>query len=426
MSIKKTINEKLHSKKIKKPPYLIYNILGRIWQILFTKKYGLHVEYITDFRKEKGPYIVISNHASRLDYIFTGIPLLPNNLNYVAGYNEFFRAHLKMIFGLLNVIPKKNFTADIYTIKAVKRVLDKKGKIMIFPEGMSSISGANQPIAIGTGKFIKHFNVPVYYAVIKGGYLTSPKYNLAERKGRVEVIFDKLFTPSQIEKLTADEIEDIINKAIYHDDYAWNKKHTHIYKNNGKIAEDLENLLYYCPKCSKEFTMETDGNRIYCSACGNGATIDDTYEMHPLDDTCIIPETQTVWFNIQRERVREEILKDNFEIIEEVEIGVLPDYEPLKELKTSNIVGQGTIKFNKTGLTYIGTRNNKEWTFHIDTKDLPTYGMCTDLSRFYTFYQGEFVEFFPKNKTVEKWFLVTEEMHRLNGGRWKGFSFEQK
>ena len=84
----------------------------------------------------------------------------------------------------------------------------------------------------------------------------------------------------------------------------------------------------------------------------------------------------------------------------------------------------GVITFNKSGFTYNGTKNGEDFSFHINTNELPTYGMCTDLSRFYTFYNGEFVEFYPKNKTVEKWFLVTEEMHRLNGGKWKSFEKE--
>ena len=419
-----TLEKKLHKRHIKKPPYLIYNTLGLIWKLLFMKKYNVHTEFKYDFRKEKGPYIVISNHASRLDYIFTGIPLLPNRLNYVAGYNEFFRSHLKGVFKILNVIPKKNFTADIYTIKEVTRIIKDNGKIMIFPEGMSSISGANQPIALGTGKFIKHFKVPVYYSVIKGGYLSSPKYNLKDRCGRVEVVFDRLFTPEEIEKLSADEIEAKINESIYHDDYAWNKEHKHIYKHDGNIAKDLENLLYYCPKCHKEFTMTTDKNKIYCTECGNGATILDTYEMVPFDDTCVIPETQTAWFNLERHLVKEQIKDPNFEITEEVELGMLDEYKYLKEQKTSNIVGKGVITFNKSGFTYNGTKNGEDFSFHINTNELPTYGMCTDLSRFYTFYNGEFVEFYPKNKTVEKWFLVTEEMHRLNGGKWKSFEKE--
>ena len=45
--------------------------------------------------------------------------------------------------------------------------------------------------------------------------------------------------------------------------------------------------------------------------------------------------------------------------------------------------------------------------------------MCTDLSRFYTFVDGEFVEFYPKNRTVEKWFMATEEIHRINNGKWQ-------
>ena len=101
----------------------------------------------------------------------------------------------------MNVIPKKNFTADIYTIKEVSRIIKKKGNIILYPEGMSSISGANQPVAVGTGKFIKHFKLPVYYSLIKGGYLTSPKYDLNERLGRVEVEYDILLTPEEIEKL---------------------------------------------------------------------------------------------------------------------------------------------------------------------------------------------------------------------------------
>ena len=71
-------------------------------------------------------------------------------------------------------------------------------------------------------------------------------------------------------------------------------------------------------------------------------------------------------------------------------------------------------------------KNNKPFSFHINTSDLPTFGMCTDLSRFYTFYQGTFYEFYPKTRCAEKWFLVAEEMHRLNGGKWQDFKFTKK
>ena len=422
--MKKTLDEKLHSRKIGKPNF-VYNVLGSIWKLLFKKKYGINAIFKTDFRKEKGPYIVISNHASRLDYMFVGIPLLPNKYNFVAGYNEFFRSHLAFVFKLLKVIPKKNFTADIYTIKEVTRVLKDNGKIFIFPEGMSSISGANQPVAIGTGKFIKHFKVPVYYSVIKGGYLTSPKYCLDERCGYVEVVFDKLFSPDEIDQLTPEQIEDKMNEAIYHDDYEWNLKEGHIYKSNGEIAKNLHDLLYLCPKCGTEFKMLGEKNTIKCLECGNGATLDETYKMTPFNDKCVIPRTQTEWFKLQREKVKKEINNPDFKLVEEFELGILPDYENLKDQKTSEIVGKGTLTFDKNGLTYQGTKNEQLFGFCIDTKDVPTYGMCTDMSRFYTFFQGTFYEFYPKNHTVEKWFLFTEEMHRKNGGKWQDFKFKK-
>ena len=56
--MKKTLDEKLHSRKIGKPNF-IYNVLGSIWKLLFKKKYGINAIFKTDFRKEKCQYIVI-------------------------------------------------------------------------------------------------------------------------------------------------------------------------------------------------------------------------------------------------------------------------------------------------------------------------------------------------------------------------------
>lgn len=419
---KKTVANKIHSRRIT-PPGVMYDILGGVWKNFIAPKYN--VEYIdhVGMSKVEGSYIFISNHASRLDYIFTGVPVYPKKMNYVAGYNEFHRLHLSMVFRLLHVIPKKNFIPDIYTIKEVSRVLKNGGRICIFPEGMSSISGANQPVAIGTGKMIKKFKLPVYYSVIRGGYLTSPKYNLRDRCGKVEVEINQLFTPEELEVLTPAEIEDKINKAIYHDDYAWNKVAQNHYDIGENGAENLEDLLFWCPKCGKQHVMTTEGNKIFCKECGNGATLLDTYEMVPFDDTCVIPETQTKWFDMERELIKKEVADENFRMEENVELGMLPDYKLLNPNDTSVIVGKGKLVIDRTGLTYTGTKNGEAFTFHIDSKQLPTYGMCTDVSRFYTFLDGEFVEFYPENRVVEKFFMATEEIHRLNGGQWQAVNY---
>ena len=115
MKEKQTISQKIKSKKIKKPPYVIYKAHCNPEELLADakkfdafvatfKKYGVEVTYLDDVRKEKSSHIVISNHASRMDYIFTGVPTLPNAYNFVAGHNEFYRSHLKGVFGLFNNI----------------------------------------------------------------------------------------------------------------------------------------------------------------------------------------------------------------------------------------------------------------------------------------------------------------------------------
>lgn len=421
---KKTVADKIRARKITKPNFM-YGLLGWVWKTFMYKKYNVHVKFNVDMKKVKEPHIFISNHASRLDYIFTGVPLYPTRYNFVAGYNEFHRSHLAGVFNLLKVIPKKNFTPDIYTIKSISNIIKSGGNIKIFPEGMSSISGANQPVAIGTGKFIKHHKVPVYYSVIKGGYLTSPKYNLKDRLGYVEVVFDQMFTKEDLERLTPTEIEDIMNEKLYHDDYAWNKIHKHHYKIGEEGALHLEDLLFWCPKCGRQHTMKTEGNKIYCTECGNGANLLDTYELVPFNDDCVIPDTQTVWFNMQRDVIKKEIKNPNFELREHVKLGMLPKYELLKEQKTSEIVGEGELTLNHKGLTYEGTKDGQAFSFFIPISSLPTYGMCTDVSRFYSFYEGEFVEFYPDNSVVEKFFLATEEIHRANGGKWQDFKFSK-
>ena len=418
---KQTLAEQLHSRKLRQPPKLIYLILGYLWKLLYFKKLGVHVERKEDPRKCKGPYIVVSNHASRLDYIYTGAALLPDTLSYVAGYNEFFRSHLAFVFRLLQIIPKKNFTPDIYTIKEIARIIRSGGRVMLFPEGMSSIGGGNQPSAIGSGKLLKHFGVPVYVCKISGGYLTSTKYCLDERPGEVHVSVDKLFSPEQLKQMCADEIQRALDAAIQNDDYAWNKTAKIAYDGRGKMAQQMHTLLYRCPRCGREFSMLGEGDVICCKACGNGARVNADYSFTPLNGACVLPETPKAWFDEERKHVYRALKDPAFVLTERVRLGMLPKYAPLKNLATSEMVGQGEIRLDHTGFTFTGTRNSEAFSFHIEPKLLPTYGMCTDVSRVYTFYEGEFYEFYPETECIAKWLLATEELHRMHGGEWKNF-----
>lgn len=416
------LQEKLAKRNLKRPPVLIYIILGFLWRILFKRRLNVHYEYKVDLRQfRKTPYIVVSNHTSRLDYLFAGLAFYPHRLNYVAGYNEFFRSHLAFVFRLLQAIPKRNFTRDVYTVKEFTSIINQGGKVIIFPEGEDSIGGANQPCALGSGYLLKHYKVPVLMTMISGGYLTSTKYCLDERHGRVDVVVSQLFTPEDLERMTSDEIQAKLDEAISHDDYEWNKAARVKFTGKGRMAHNMQQLLYWCPKCHGEFTMKGEGDTITCSKCGNGATVNEYYDLVPFDSTCVIPETPRVWYDMERKDVYRQILDEKFELQEKVRMGSLLKYEYLKHKKTSEIVGEGELILNRQGLTYEGTRDGQPFTFHLNSNQVPTYGTCTDASCFFTYYKGEFFEFFPAREATTKILFATEEIHRINGGRWKNF-----
>lgn len=422
MKTEKTLKEKLHSRHIKRPPAVIYPLLGKIWKLMYYKKLGMTVNSQIDIDNLKGPFIVLSNHASRMDYIYVGIPFLRHRINFVAWYNEFFRSHLTGVFHLLQIIPKRNFYPDLYTIRQISRIINQKGMICIFPEGMNSISGANQPVALGTAKLLKHYKAPVYYTKISGGYLTNTKYCLDERYGKVEIEVDQMFTPEELANLSEEEVTDIVNTKLYNDDFEWNKTARIDYKGNGRMAHSMGDLLYYCPKCHAEYTMKGEGDKIVCEKCGNGATVTSKYDLIPLDDSCVIPETPKKWHDMQRELLRKEINENpDYELREKVKLGVLPKHKHLKNLETSLIVGEGEVSICRKGFSYVGTMDGQPFSFTLATDLVPTYGMCTDITRFYTFYKGDFYEFYPENSRVMKFFIATEEVHRANGGKWTDF-----
>lgn len=415
-----SLQEKLVQRRLHKPNYIIYRILAfAVVKLMFEKKLNISYDYKVDPKDIKAPFIVVGNHASRLDYIYSSLALLPHSLNYMAGYNEFFRSHLAFILRLMQVIPKKNFVNDVYAIKQMHQIINEKGNIIFFPEGMSSISGANQPSAIASGKLLKHFGLPVLCIKISGGYLTNTKYCLDLRPGHVNVEVDMLFTPEKLSILSAEEIQLKLDKALWNDDFEWNKTARVQFRGGGKMAKNIQDMLFLCPRCNSEFTIESEGDRFYCNKCGNGAIINEYYDFIPFDHQCIIPDSLRVWWDMQRDRIHDLVRSSEFSLEDEFYIGILPKNKYLRHQQTSEIVGEGNLTLNHEGVSFVGTYNDECFEFKVSSLQVPTLGICTDMSRFFIYINDEYIEFVPKKRTVAKWLLAVEENHRYNNGLWQ-------
>ena len=258
---------------------------------------------------------------------------------------------------------------------------------------------------------------------IEGAYLTSHKVCIDDRIGKINATLSLLFTPEDLKVLSPEEIDLKINEAFRHDDYKWNKEQHIKYKSKGRIMTNMQDMLYKCPRCGHELEMDAAAKFIKCRNCGNGAIMDDYYDFHPFDDTCQVFDTPTDWVDWERINVIREIRKNkNFCLEEEVEIGELPAYKPVKDNKKTSIpCGNGVIKFDHDGIHFDGVKNGEPWHFDLSYGVIYSPIIENDLTQFGLFVNEQIYDFIPKRHIVGKIILVVEEMHRLHFNTWKNF-----
>lgn len=82
--MKKTQQEKLQARQINPPNGLLYSGLMQIVKLL-NRQIHTTFHFKADPRQDSGPYVIISNHASRVDYQFTGPALLSPEAEFCGG-----------------------------------------------------------------------------------------------------------------------------------------------------------------------------------------------------------------------------------------------------------------------------------------------------------------------------------------------------
>ena len=414
--------KKLAKRKYKIPNRFIYFLYHFIFYHFIMPKYKHHITVIDDINECKGPCFLIWNHLSRLDHGYLMAAAYPRRISILAGYSEFFRSHLHLVFKLNRILPKKNFAFDPNGIKAINSIIKQGGCVCFSPEGMSSVYGTNQPAVAGSGHFIRHYRVPVYFMKMRGQYLTSTKICTDERYGRTEAELSLLFTPEQLENMTDEEVEAKINEVFRGDDYEWGYENGIHWKHKGDLSDNLDQVCYKCPVCGAEFNMKVGNNSIVCEKCGSGASINDMYEFVPFNKEDNYPKFPSHWALKERADIIKEIRADrNYSFTEKVSLGYIPEYKLITKMRTSVICGEGTMTIDHKGVHFKGTKLGEKFEFDMSYKELFTLTIMTDCTRFAIYVNTEFYEFYPERHTVGKMLMLTEEMHRLHVNTWKNF-----
>jgi len=230
---------------------------------------GLPVFLITWFRykvklrkaKLKGPHFILYNHQTAFDQFFVACAF-SKPVYFVCSEDLFSNGFLsKLIAYLVAPIPFRKSTADIASIKNCYKVAREGGHIAISPEGNRTYSGTTEDMKPAIADMVKFLKLPVAIFKIEGGYGVHPRWSDTLRKGRVSVGVSRVISPEEYEKMSNDELFEVIKKELYVDE----REDKNLYYGK-KNAEYLERVMYYCPYCGITH-FESQNDIVTCKNC---------------------------------------------------------------------------------------------------------------------------------------------------------------
>jgi len=387
--------------KIKKPNTIIYFIVFIIIYPLMKLLFRLKVDR-SDYDPPGGPVIVVSNHESFMDFLVVMLSVYPLKVNAVTARKFFLYKPLHKLLPLMGCIPKNLFDPDVQSIIGIKTVLNRGDNILLYPEGRCSSDGVYAGIHKSTGKLIKKLTVPVIGCYIEGSYKCMPFWRDGIRTGNVKITIKNLISSDEFQSLTVNEINNIF------DEYLSGKKASADHKTlrtRGikRLAEGLQNILYWCPKCNSEFKTETKGCRIQCMICNNAADLDRDMIFNPSPGS-IIPKTIHDWFKEQAHYEAKKLHVDMEPITARVNVR-LPSDVPGGGM---NECGNGIISLKPKGWYYDGELKNEKVNLFFPIGTVPALPIDpNDVFQIYA--HGTFYMFSPEDKrTCVKYSLIGE------------------
>jgi len=375
--------------KVKRPNCVLYFIVYILLYPLLKLLFRLEVDR-RNYDPPKGPFLVVSNHSSFMDFLLVMLALYPRRLNAVAAQKFYLYRPLNRLLPIMGCIPKNLFDPDIRSIIRIKTVLKQGGRVLLFPEGRCSTDGAYAGMHKSTGKLVKNLGVPVISCHIGGGYICMPFWRKGIRLGRVRVTLTGILSQEDAKTLSVDEINSAIDAGLSGAGASPPRKPFRTFGAR-RLIEGLQNIIYRCPNCGSEFTLETKGNAIRCTVCGNAVQIGRDAKLTPSPGSAV-PEDVHSWF---REQVRYEMRKftaDMEPIIERVSVR-MPDP---KEGAGMAHCGSGILRLDATGWHFDGELSEKQVNLFFPIDTVPAIPF-DPIDNFQIYAHGNFYMFTPED-----------------------------
>jgi hypothetical protein len=267
----------------------------------------------------------------------------------------------------MGVIPKQQFQTSVADMKNMKAVIDHGQPLAIYPAGLMCEDGLSTPIPGATFKFLKWLGADVYVARSRGPYFVMPKWTKGMRPGRTSIDIYKLFSREDLSRLSIAQIRAATNEALLFDAYREQEESPQRYRHGEKV-EGLEHVLYRCPNCGAEFTIEaTADHQLRCTVCDFAQKSDRFGFLHNEGHG---PEIRYVsdWSKLIFEEMQR-TLRENpeYSLSVDTEVHILSPDKP-KFIPG----GEGILTIDCNGMTLNGTLQGQPMQVHLPVGATPT------------------------------------------------------
>ncbi|MBR5048266.1 MAG: 1-acyl-sn-glycerol-3-phosphate acyltransferase, partial [Erysipelotrichaceae bacterium] len=178
-------------------------------------------DFSGEYYKIKGkPVLLLSNHNSDFDGLLMVIAL-KRHFKFVGSANIMSGALGKLIRFLIGLIPREKGAAADNTVELIVDNLNAGIDVAMFPEGNKSWDGSTGFISKRTAEILKQADCGLVTYRFDGGYLRSPRWARTKRRGKIFGRVVNEYSKEQLDKLSVDEIYDIIVRDLQADAFQY-------------------------------------------------------------------------------------------------------------------------------------------------------------------------------------------------------------
>ena len=350
--------------RYQKPNLFVYRVAQTVSLLAATLVFRLQMGR-NDIKHKDGPFLVIANHQCALDFVnLIGATKRP--MTFVLSKSFFSTLPIQGILKKMGIIPKQQFQTTVADMKKMKAVVEAGQPLAIYPAGLMCEDGLSTPVPKATYKFLKWMNVDVYMARTEGSYFVMPKWSKKLRPGRTDMNITLLFTKEELAALSLEQIKARTDAVLLYDAYRDQERHPYRYAGCEDLR-GLENVLYMCPHCGKEYTMQVeDKTVITCTACGFRQKMDEYGFFRCEDQQKEIRYVSDWSTRIYRDMMRKLEADDAMQMQAEV------TFRMVDESKHKMVdVGEGTVLLKRGSITLSGHIHGEETKLEVPILGIP-------------------------------------------------------